>query len=265
MEALALTLRYQWIRVRRKFLRALGLTHADPPLRLFARQVDPEYMQIHAETRMARLFYGHQGRLVTKWAHYLPIYDRHLARFTGRAIRLLEIGVAHGGSIQLWRKYFGPEATIFGIDINPRCRVIDDADLCICIGSQSDPGFLRSVVHEMGGVDIVIDDGSHVASHQRVSFETLFPLVDPNGVYIVEDLHASYRTSREGGLRQAGTFIEEMKSMVDDIHAWYTAARQRYTDAHEIVDGIHFYDSIIVIEKRPKEKPFHTTVGSSSI
>lgn len=230
----------------------------------FARQVDPDHMQAYTESPLARLFYSHQGRLAHKWDHYLPIYERHLARYRGTAVRLLEIGVSQGGSLQLWRKYFGPAAIIFGIDVNPRCRAVNDPGVCVRIGSQADPKFLRSVIREMGGVDIVIDDGSHFASLQRVSFETLFPLLDPNGVYIVEDLHTSYWSDYEGGVRRGGTFIEEMKLLVDDIHAWYGEVEQRVVDAHKTVDGIHFYDSVVAVEKRPKERPFHTKVGAPS-
>jgi hypothetical protein len=57
----------------------------------------------------------------------------------------------------------------------------------------------------MGGLDIVIDDGSHIASHQRKSFETLFPLLDPEGIYIVEDLPTAYfRGQFEGGVGHRG-------------------------------------------------------------
>ncbi|HEV3220180.1 MAG TPA: hypothetical protein VGZ48_10445 [Candidatus Acidoferrales bacterium] len=224
-------------------------------------------MRVRAGGELAALFYAHQGRLAHKWNHYLPIYERHMARFRGdrgRPVRMLEIGISQGGSLQLWRKYFGPEAIIFGVDVDPRCRVIDGSDLAVRIGSQADPEFLRRVISEMGGADIIIDDGSHLASHHRITFQTLFPLLDAHGVYIVEDLHTSYFPSYDGGVRRSGTFIEEMKLLVDDIHAWYSEAGTHVPDAEKTVNGIHFYDSIVVIEKKPKEKPVQVTVGNPS-
>ena len=51
-----------------------------------------------------RMFADHDGRLVHKWTQYLDLYDRHLASRRGTAVRMLEIGVALGGSLDLWRK-----------------------------------------------------------------------------------------------------------------------------------------------------------------
>lgn len=62
------------------------------------------------QSNLHRLFYGNQGPIVYKWKHYLSIYDKHLAPFRNKPVRLLEIGVFKGGSMRLWRQYFGPEA-----------------------------------------------------------------------------------------------------------------------------------------------------------
>lgn len=69
--------------------------------------------------QIGELFWNNRGPVVHKWHHYLPIYERYLSPLRSRPIRMLEIGVSKGGSLQLWRKYFGPEAVIFGIDIDP--------------------------------------------------------------------------------------------------------------------------------------------------
>jgi hypothetical protein len=253
----------------RRALKIAGVSATTPQMILDSlyQPIDPKPMLIGATSQVAKLFYRHEGRLIDKWGHYLDIYDRHLERFrkTGRAVRLLEIGVYHGGSLQLWRQYFGPEALIFGVDINPRCGEIADADICIRVGSQADPEFLKSVVREMGGVDIVIDDGSHVASHQRKSLEILLPLLDPHGVYIAEDLHTSYfRGCCEGGLGRHGTFIEEVKVLIDSIHEPYHRKKTHFSNVRQSVDSVHVYDSLVVIEKKPPQRRFHTKVGTPS-
>ena len=222
----------------------------------------------------AELFVAHEGRLVDKWLHYLEVYDRHLAAVRGgmpqagggtRPLRLLEIGVFQGGSLELWRRYLGPEARITGVDIDPRCARFDREHAAVRIGSQDDPAFLRRTVQEMGGVDVVIDDGSHVARHQRVSFATLFPLLSDGGLYIVEDLHAAYWAPFGGGVRRKGTFIEVAKDLVDGMHAWYYPSRRLdLRQAKEQVFAVSFYDSMAVIEKRLRRAPETVRKGTPS-
>lgn len=174
---------------------------------------------------------------------------------------MLEIGVAQGGSLSLWRRYFGPEALLFGIDIDDRCRQFDKRDAHVRIGSQDDPAFLRSVVSEMGGVDVVLDDGSHMASHQLSSFQVLFPLLNEGGVYICEDLHAAYSPAFDGGYRRSETFVEVAKQIVDDIHADFHDQPQSVPGAHRSIHGIHFYNSMVVVERRLQQEPRHVQVG----
>jgi hypothetical protein len=214
-------------------------------------------------TPMHRAFYGNTGAVVNKWRHYPGIYDRHLSVFRNKQIRLLEIGVSGGGSLQLWREYFGPDAVIFGIDINPDCAQFDGAAGSVRIGSQADPDFLRSVVKEMNGIDIVVDDGSHVSSHQRISFETLFHILSENGVYICEDAQTSYwRGEFEGGYRNPKNFIEFSKRIVDDIHADFHGKGTSIAGANRSIGGIHFYNSVVVFEKSPQYPPMQIAVPS---
>jgi hypothetical protein len=215
------------------------------------------------------LFYGYAGPgLVNKWGHYLPIYSRLFGPFRdrtghGRPLRFLEIGVSKGGSLDIWRDYFGEEAIIYGVDIDPGCAGFDGRSAQVRIGSQADPDFLRSVVDEMGGVDIVLDDGSHVAEHQRIAFETLFPRLSPDGLYVVEDLHCAYWTAFGGGFRRKTSFISIAKDLIDDMHHWYHRRPRRYETVD--VGAVHVYDSLIALEKAIPRKPFHTTVGSPGL
>jgi len=128
------------------------------------------------------LFASHKGRQIDKWQHYFEIYDRHLGRYANQKVRVLEIGVDHGGSLQLWRRFFGKHAEIIGIDIRPECAFEED-QIQIRIGDQTDVRFLDS----LGEFDIVIDDGSHVPAHQQISFMALWPKT--KGVYLIEDCH----------------------------------------------------------------------------
>lgn len=132
--------------------------------------------------KVGEVFEEHQGRLIDKWAHYLPLYERHFWPFVGRSIRVLEIGVGHGGSLQLWKAYFGPNAEIVGLDIDPRCKEYEEPQITIHIGNQANPPV-------MGRFDIVIDDGSHVLADQQASLTALWPALNQGGVYWIEDCH----------------------------------------------------------------------------
>src|SRR4051812_8731031 len=43
------------------------------------------------------------GPGVWKWLHYFDIYHRHLERFVGKPVTIVEIGVYSGGSLSMWR------------------------------------------------------------------------------------------------------------------------------------------------------------------
>lgn len=251
----------------RRVLAKMGLGHLAPwpeDISPYVKRYDPSLERASGD--MADIFYNHEGRLAHKWDHYHGIYDRHLARFRGSNVKFLEIGVSHGGSLQIWRKYFGPNATIYGVDVDPRCGVVDDPpSLNVRIGSQTDISFLRSVVAEMGGIDVVLDDGSHYVPHQRVTFEALFPLLSERGVYIVEDLQTNYWPgSHQGGWRRRSTFLEQMKNLVDDMNGWWHHKPQHLPNAHRILDAVHFYNSMIVLEKKPQNRPTSIQIGTPS-
>ncbi len=167
------------------------------------------------------MFTGNKNYIVHKWHHYIPLYDRYFAPFRGRPVRVLEIGVNRGGSLQLWRNYFGPEAIIYGIDIRPECAQYDGQSAQVRIGSQADPAFLESVVREMGGIDVVLDDGSHKMEHVRASLEILFPRLCDGGIYMIEDLHTAYWQGFGGGYRVPGNFFKYLRDVIDDMHHWY--------------------------------------------
>lgn len=214
-----------------------------------------------ADSEMARQFYGHEGRPVHKWTHYLDRYEQHFARYRGTSVGMLEIGVFQGGSLQLWRSYFGPEARIMGVDIDPECAARVDAPNVVRIGSQDDPEFLRACVAELGApLDIVLDDGSHIGRHQWTSFQTLFPLVTDGGLYVIEDLHTSYWADFEGRADDSTTGIGLVHALMEDLHAWYHE-NDESTPAKNQVVGIHVYDSMVFIEKARRSRPEHILIG----
>ena len=215
---------------------------------------------------LSAYFFANTGRLMHKWHHYLDIYHRHFRRFRGRSPVVLEIGVYHGGSLQMWREYFGPGTRIVGLDIDPRCAALAEDGIEILIGDQADRAFLAEVRRRHPHVDIVIDDGGHGMQQQIVSFEELYPHLQPEGIYLCEDMHTSYDPKFEGGYRRAGTFVEYAKGLVDRLHAWYSQEPERFTvDAlTRSTYALHFYDSVLVIDKKPIGAPQQTLIGRPS-
>jgi len=223
----------------------------------------PGLSRVTARRSLRELFDHNEGRLTDKWLHYFPIYERHLGAFRGRSPKVLEIGVSHGGSIDLWSQYFGSGVRIVGLDIAERARALAEPGVVILIGDQSDPEFLDAVARENGPFDIVIDDGSHVPAHQRCSLERLWPAVAEGGVYLVEDLHANYWPEYEGGLRRSGSFIEFTKDLIDDLHAFHTDELEP-SGWTETVGGLHVYDSVVVLEREQRVAPTSRMTGRPS-
>lgn len=124
---------------------------------------------------------------------YLSAYDDVFAVFREREIRLLELGVYHGGSLRLWRDYF-PRGTIVGIDLNPP-DLDGDARMRVFRGSQDDADLLHSICASMApdGFDVIIDDCSHFARETSRSFRILFEdHLKPGGAYSIEDWGTGY-------------------------------------------------------------------------
>jgi len=209
-----------------------------------------------------RMFLEHKGDDLFKWHHYFAIYERYFARFRDQPISLLEIGVRGGGSLALWRQYFGPRARITGIDIDPACVEFRSEGTEIFIGDQVDRKFLADVADQRGPFDIVIDDGGHTTRQQIVSYEALFPHVKDGGVYLVEDLHTNlwgpYLDHPLGV-----SFLDVASRMAEKLTWWHNRVEPKKPDQSDVpaiarsVFSIAFYDSIVVFEKMRIPEPHH--------
>jgi len=199
-----------------------------------------------------RYFLNNGRKRLHKWVHYFDIYERHFGRFRGRAPVMLEIGVAGGGSLQMWKDYFGHESKIIGLDIEPRCKEHEAEGIEIFTGSQDDPAVLQSILDKYPQIDIVLDDGSHIMHHMISTFEMLYPKIGANSVYMVEDCHTCYMDSFDGGVGRAGSFMEMVKNKLDEINAVHTDGAIPVSDFTRTTDSVCCYDSVIVFEKRPQ-------------
>jgi len=265
---------YRLVRIARKS--ELGLDVVDRKQKIFGH--DPAKSQPHGA--LENWFQSSRPLKIDKWLHYFPIYERHFASFKGKPVKVLEIGVFKGGSLAMWKEYFGANSVIVGLDIDQYCKQFENKDSAIHvrIGDQESQSFLASVSEEFGPFDIVIDDGGHTTSQQIQSFLQLyFSAMKPDGVYLVEDLHTNYW--REFMTHPDGlTFVELTCKLVHQLHDVYrihadedigskmyhfdakNADRVRTVEVSNFcaqTDSVHYYDSIIVFERAEKMIPYH--------
>ena len=215
---------------------------------------------------LKKYFLNNKGRLINKWMHYFDIYDAHFSRYRGTDVHIVEFGVFQGGSLQMWKHYFGPKCKIYGVDINPECKKFEEENVKIFIGDQEDKDFLKELAKKIPRIDILLDDGGHTMKQQINTFEVLFPKIDDNGVYMCEDLHTSYWWEYYGGYKRKGTFIEYSKSFIDYINAWHSRTKKlKVNDFTKSARSLHYYDSILVVEKGNVKKPCSKQTGAISI
>jgi Methyltransferase domain len=174
-----------------------------------------------------------------KWRHYFDVYDRHLSRFRGRDTHLVEIGVAGGGSLGMWRDYLGPEARITGVDVDPECKRFAGDAIEIVIGDQGDSAFWRSFLAGHSRIDVLIDDGGHLPEQQVVTLESVLPAIQPGGVYICEDIHGPFQPFHAyiDGLTRPLSAVEPAGDT--------TSA----SSIHRQIASVHRYPIMTVIEK----------------
>lgn len=195
-----------------------------------------------------------------KWGShwYLQHYQTHFAPIRKKRLNLLEIGVGGyadpnlgGNSLRTWKAYF-PHANIFGIDIYDK-RKIEEKRIKIFQGSQVDEVFLRDVIGRMGGVDIVIDDGSHLNTHVVQTFGILFSLLRNPGIYVVEDTQTSYWPGFGGSsrdLNDPSTIMGHFTSMAHCLnHEEILREECAPTEFDRHIVAMHFYHNLIFISK----------------
>lgn len=214
---------------------------------------------------LEQYFEKNDKRLINKYQHYFDVYDGHFSKYKGQEITIVEVGVFQGGSLQMWRSYFGPKAKIWGIDIDPRCKLLEEQNTNIIIGSQEDESFLESIYDITGPIDILIDDGGHTQKQQIKTFKILFDKIKNDGVYLCEDVHTSYWLSYGGGSNRMGTFIQFTKKLIDKLNAFHSEENSLQVDSFtKSAKSIHYYDSIVVIEKGIITKPTSKMTGHYS-
>jgi hypothetical protein len=154
-----------------------------------------------------------------KHTTYFDVYDKIFSSYQNRDITFVEVGVLNGGSLFMWKKFFGPKARIIGIDLNPRAKKWEKEGFEIHIGNQSDPDFWRKFTSEVGLIDVFLDDGGHTYEQQIITSECVLDGISDGGILVVEDTHTSYM---EGFGDQDFSFIKYAKLWIDIINSRFS-------------------------------------------
>jgi hypothetical protein len=182
-----------------------------------------------------------EGPGIWKWKHYFDIYHRHFSRFVGREVHVLEVGIYSGGSLPMWREYFGEHAHIYGVDINEACRAYEGDRTKVFIGDQADRSFWAELRKAAPLIDIVIDDGGHLPEQQLVTFEEMLPHMRPGGVYLCEDIH-----NRFNGF---AAYLQGLSDNLNEFCMRLDATHIASSTFQAAINSIHLYPFAAVIEK----------------
>jgi len=190
-----------------------------------------------------------------------------------RPIRLLEIGIggygaafSGGASLRMWAEYFH-NSRVVGIDIVPK-RLDVSPQIALLQGSQDDAIFLQKVWQEHGPFDIVIDDGSHVASHVLAAFSAIYPLMRAGGIYAIEDVQTAFWPGFYGGVADGrGTIVSTTQAAIVDIHRLEIEAGggvKPTPSFGDITSGIHVHRNLIFFDRGSNTFPSNLAYSCSS-
>ena len=177
-----------------------------------------------------------------KLSTYFNIYDQLLTKYRDKSIVFLEIGILDGGSLFMWRDFFGPQARIIGVDLNPEAKKWEKEGFEIFIGDQSSSEFWKNTLNAIGKLDIVLDDGGHTYEQQIMTTESVIPFINDGGVIIIEDCHTSYM--KKFGFKKL-SFINYAKYLIDNINKRYKEFNNETSEKR--VWSIQFFESIVAL------------------
>ena len=195
---------------------------------------------------------GEKYRPTKRYHNYLPLYARYFDPIRLEVTNMLEIGVQTNRSIKMWKEYF-PNAIIHGVDIDKRCEEYKEDRIEIHIGDQGNKGFLYRLMKYIPDLSVVIDDGSHLATHQMLSFKNIFPKMSSHGIYVIEDLRnsAEYDWVHKDCInyrpKNTGLKWPDIVNFPDSSTWW-----------SKNVVGVSFYRDIVFIMKgnNPSDNPY---------
>jgi len=183
-----------------------------------------------------------------KYKNYFPVYEKLFSRFKGKKITFVEIGVLSGGSLFMWRNYFGKDARIIGVELNPEAKRFEKDGFEIHIGNQSDENFWKDFFEKIGEVDIILDDGGHTNFQQIVTSCSCIPFIKDDGILVVEDVFHSYGVSYgASGFYNPSkySFINFCKKTIDDVNYRFPENKKFKFSLNKNVYSVEFFEAMV--------------------
>ena len=197
-------------------------------------------MQSHLDVFKA---YKNSPYLSLKHSTYFQVYEELLSQYRNTEFTFVEVGVLNGGSLFMWREFFGKKARIIGIDLNPLAKKWEKDGFEIYIGSQSSPEFWDQFFKDVGIIDVLLDDGGHTEEQQIITTAKCVPFINEGGILIVEDIQTSYL--KESGHPSKYSFVSYAKSIVDAINSRNPVVSYSENPLKKRIYSATFYDSIV--------------------
>lgn len=191
-------------------------------------------------------YYSQVEKFTTKWESYFNVYDKIFENFKNKKITFVEVGVNTGGSLQMWRKFFGQNARIIGVELNPEAKKLEEEGFEIFIGNQSDPDFWDNFYNKVGKIDILLDDGGHKNIQQISTVHNSIQHINNGGLIVVEDTHTSYLKKYNNP--SYFSFINYCNKLIDSIHRRCVSINRKKNKYTEKLFSISFYESITVLK-----------------
>lgn len=186
-----------------------------------------------------------------KYKNYFPIYEKLFEKYRNKKITFVEIGVLSGGSLKMWKRYFGENSRIIGIDLNPKAKNLEGDGIEIFIGSQSDKNFWENFFEKVGKVDIILDDGGHTNFQQIMTTCCTIPNIKDNGLLVVEDVFHSYGVSygAKGFFNPSKySFINFCKKTTDDINFRFPDTKNFNFSLNKYIHSMEVFESIVAFK-----------------
>ncbi len=219
-------------------------------------------LEINSNSKLFQL-YKNTKYVSLKCNTYFQVYEELLSQYVGKEITFVEIGVLHGGSLFMWKEYFGEKAKIIGIDLNPNAKKLEKDGFDIFVGSQSDKNFWKNFFYKVGNIDILLDDGGHENHQQIITMSEAIPNINDGGIIITEDTHTSYL--KKFGNPSKYSFINYSKYLVDVINSRFPSNEiRRNNDFRNKIYSVSFYESMVALKIDSKKSIENTDLNNET-